>query len=225
MEAFPSMPQQDFAALSPQICLDLLPFLHLQVWPEACHPLCQLSRGGHLLSELPHSLMKSAFCPAKDQTEAPAKPSRGSGHIRSETQAPCEVLHEMLLPASPRNLYVLLGCSQGPYIRISLQLSHTCSWTSPCLCLLCLGCSLCFTHDRLVLYQLSISLVPSVTLPGLLPNYISKSFLYLFTCLASKPHETQDILCCSCSFPGTENTGVQWLPNQYLSTWRTNSAS
>lgn len=87
-------------------------------------PLCQLSRGGHLLSELPHSLMKSAFCPAKDQTEAPCQALQGSGHIRSETQAPCEVLHEMLLPASPRNLYVLLGCSQGPYIRISLQLSH-----------------------------------------------------------------------------------------------------
>lgn len=118
------MPQQDFAALSPQICLDLLPFLHLQVWPAACHPLCQLSRGGHLLSQLPHSLMKSAFCPAKDQTEAPCQALQGSGHIRSETQAPCEVLHEMLLPASPRNLYVLLGCSQGPYIRISLQLSH-----------------------------------------------------------------------------------------------------
>lgn len=90
------MPQEDFVALSPQICLDLLPLLHPQVSLAARHPLCQLSRGGHL-SELSHSLMKSAFCTAKDKQKLLTSPPgalvtsevKPKPHVKSYMRCSC----------------------------------------------------------------------------------------------------------------------------------------
>lgn len=107
LEAFPHTSARFGGIVSPSLS-GPAPLSPSSGLPAARHPLCQLSCRGRLLCELPHSLMLRAFCTAKDHAETPAKASRGSSHMGNETQAPCEVLHEMLLPASPRNCYALL---------------------------------------------------------------------------------------------------------------------